>query len=189
MPTYNQIIDFLASYGFTLHNISPLIVLSIVLYFFISRSIKSHINVTKNRVKNIEHCVIEMSTILKSKFPKLTLSHAISDYGQANSPIILRPEFKPFVVHSKLELQIKDKESTLLKWLKSEKPKTGLDAQDDIENFVVTDKVSKYLDLTEFKQYLYNKGKTSRDAVGILTVYLFEFLIPKLNLPDGGKKA
>ena len=182
MPTYNQVVDIFASYGFTLNNIAPLFVLAGVLFYFINKSIKSHIKVTKNRVKNIEHCVIEMSTIIRTEFPNITLSHTISDYGQSNSPIVLRDEFRPFIKEPELDKLIEEKESDLVKWLKSEKPKTGLDAQDDIANFVAFDEVSEYIDLTKYKQYLYRKGKTSHDADGILTLYLFEVLIPKLNL-------
>ena len=54
--------------------------------------------------------------------------------------------------------------------------------------FVTSDEVSKYLDLTLYKQNLYKKGKTSQDAIGILAVYLFEVLIPALNLPDADYK-
>jgi hypothetical protein len=61
-------------------------------------------------------------------------------------------------------------------------------AQDNITDFVISGEVSKYLDLTDFRQNLYKKGKTSQDANGILVVYLFEIFIPQLNIPDGDKK-
>lgn len=188
MLSYDQVAGFLASYGFTLHNIAPLIVIASLLYIAIKKTIGSDITNIGSRVKNMEHSMIEIQTMFKTKYPKLTLQHTISKYGEANSPIVLKPEFKTFITEPNLDKQIENKKSEPVEWLKKQKPKTGLDAQDDIGNFVTSDEVSKYLNLTEYKQNLYKKGKTSQDAIGILAIYLFEALIPKLQIPDGDKK-
>ncbi len=63
-----------------------------------------------------------------------------------------------------------------------------MDAQDFIADLVFSDLISTYIDLTKYKQNLYKKGKTSEDAKGILTVYLYEAIIPMLHLPDGDKR-
>lgn len=122
---------------------------------------------------------------MKSKLTRVTFSHSIGRYGQAHSPIVLKNEFKELVTTPKLDEQIKNKNKDLLDWLKKRKPLTGLDAQDDIADFVISGEIEKYLDLKKYKQYLYEKGKTSEDANGILGVYLFGVLIPQLKLPDG----
>lgn len=188
MPDFNYIKDFLASYGFTAKNIAPLIVLLAVFYFAISKTIGDTIRKVGDRVKDMEHCIIEIRSILKTKFPRISLEHSIASYGRANSPIVLKNEFRTFITESELDKQIKEKKTELLEWLKKQNPKTGLDAQDNIGNLVMTeDEIVKYLDLTEYRQNLYKKGKTSGDAIGILAVYLFEVLIPELHLPDGDK--
>lgn len=109
-------------------------------------------------------------------------------YGEAHSPVALKDEYKEFITTPKLDEQIIEKNDDLLAWLKEQKPKTGLDAQEDIVDFVVSHEVSKYLDLTDYRQYLYRRGKTSQDANGILGVYLFEALIPQLDISDGEEK-
>jgi hypothetical protein len=109
-------------------------------------------------------------------------------YGIAHSPISLKKEFKEYVLMPQLDKQITKRNKELLQWLQEQKPKTGLDAQDDITEFVISNAVSQYLDLTDFRQHLYKKGKTSQDANGILIVYLFEILIPQLDLADERKK-
>lgn len=194
MLNYNQITSFFASYGFTLHNIAPLVVLAIVLYFLIRRDIKTAIKETTgiikdlaNRIRHLEDCIIEIQTILKAKHTRLIFQNTILKYGQSNSPIVLKNEFKKFITDPKLDKQIDNKKSKLLDWLQKQHPKTGLDAQDDIAELVTSDEISKYLDLTKFRQNLYRNGKTSEDAIGILGVYLFEVLIPKLDLPDGNE--
>jgi len=173
MLTYKQIIDFLAAYGFTPHNVAPLVVLAIGLYFFIKRDFKEvsrTIQYLTNRVTTIEHCIIEIQTLFKAKFTNISFQHTIQKYGQTNSPIVLKNEFKKFITVPKLDIQIQKQKDALVAWILQKKPKTGLD------------------DLTAYKQNLYENGKTSEDAVGILGVYLFGILIPELDLPDGRKK-
>lgn len=68
--------------------------------------------------------------------------------------------------------------------IKSQNPATGLDAQKYIGNLVSSDEIEKYLDVKNFKQLLYTKGKTVEDYYGILAVYLFEMIIPKLPISE-----
>ena len=148
------------------------------------------IGILKTSVETIEHCITEIQTIMKQKYSRsrLNFTHSISRYGQAHSPISLKAEFRQFITDPKLDDQIKEKNTVLLKWLEKQKPATGLDAQDDIIELVTSGKISEYLKLDKYKQNLYKKGKTSEDASGILFVYLFEVLIPQLNLPNGEEK-
>jgi hypothetical protein len=183
--TIGDIIDIFNFLGITvkgLVNLIPLFLGLLVFYYFLSKGI----NKVKDRVEGIEKAVIEIQTILRNKHS--TIQQSIGTYGKSNSPISLKDEFRKFIAETNLGEQIKEKEESLLKWLRDQGPQTGLDAQDSIANLVASDEISKYLDLKEYKQYLYKNGKTSEDADGILAVYLFEVLIPALNIPDGDKK-
>lgn len=141
------------------------------------------------RMETIEHCIIEIQTVMKAKFAGLNFTHTITKYGVGRSPIRLRDEYMKFITVPKLDKQIKSKNNELLKWLKDKKPSNGLDAQDHIIDLVVSENILDYLKLDDYKQNLYEKGKTSEDADGILFVYLFDVLIPQLNLPDAEKKT
>ena len=132
------------------------------------------------RFNCLEKAIVEIQTILRTKW-NLCVEQPLSvDFGQVHSPIVLKDEFLPFIVDSGLKKQIDEKLEPLVEWLKSQSPKTGLDAQSQIIDFVVSEKISDYLDLTVYKQYLYQKGKSSRDAYGMLAVYLYGVLIPRV---------
>lgn len=175
-PQYNEIIKIAASYGFTLDKLLPLVVVSFFLYLAIRGTVKK----VDDRVKDVEDCIIEIQTFVKNRFPKAILERTISQYGHANSPVILKEQFLPFITDVGLDKQIEDKKEGLIKWLKEQNPKTGIDAQEDIFNFVVSKEIDKYLDLIDYKQNLYIKGKTSNDVEAILGIYLFGILIPEL---------
>ncbi|MEK7498138.1 MAG: hypothetical protein AAB656_04445, partial [Patescibacteria group bacterium] len=149
---------------------------------------KKLIDKVGNRVIDIESCVTELQTFLKVRFPGSEFQRSLSNYGQPGSPIVLKNDFRTFITTPEMDKQVNSKKKNLLGWLRKRKPKTGLDAQDHIAYLVESDEIEKYLNLTKYKQNLYQKGKTSRDAHGILAVYLFEILIPELHLPDGKKK-
>lgn len=181
MPITLSDLTGLANYlGLTPQTIFPLLLFGFIFYLLISGKLEE----LKERIVTIEHAITELQTVVVTKY-KIQIQHIIvSKYGQAKSPIVLKDEFKPLIINTGLDKQIKQKKDKLLNWLKEQKPRTGLDAQDDISNFVISNEVIKYLDLTEYKQYLYQKGKTSEDANGVLAVYLFEILIPLLQLPE-----
>lgn len=182
MPTYTDLTSFLISYGFTANNITPLMVLGTVLYIAIRNTIMPSIESVEKRVGTIEYCIVEIQTIMKTKFKGLTLEHSIKTYSVSNSPLILKEEFKPIFLKTGLADQIQNKESAILELVKKYNPKTGLDAQDVIVNLVLSDEISVILDLTVYKQYLYKEGKVTEDAMSMLAIYLFEFIIPKLQL-------
>lgn len=149
---------------------------------------KEDLNPIRTSIQSLNHAVVEIQTILKDRGDIECKQHiSILEYGQANSPISLKNVYKPIVIKSGLDENISVNSNKLVAWLKKQNPKTGLDAQDQIIKFVTTGEVEKYLDLTMYKQYLYEHGKTSHDADGILTVYLFEKIIPKLDLPKTKK--
>lgn len=185
MPfTFDQVKDFFASYGFTADNIAPLLVLGVILYVAINKGlikgIKKQVKKILDRTKNIESCIIELQTIMRNDLSK-NIEQAIPRYGISTSPIVLKKQYRDFVTIPQLDKQIDDKKDELLTWLKSQEPKTGIDAQNYITGLVSSGNIEKYLDLTVYKQNLYQKGKVSRDASGILAVYLFEVLIPELD--------
>ncbi len=174
--------NLLVTYVFTSQNVS-----FAVIAFFLYLAIRTSIDKVDGRVKDVEDCIIELQAIMRNKFPKLSFERSIAKYGQANSPIVLKDEFREFITKPELDKQIESKKNELFGWLKNKKPKTGLDAQDNVAFLVASGEIEKYLDLTKYKENLYLKGKTSEDAQGILGVYLFEILIPDLHLPDKDK--
>lgn len=127
-----------------------------------------------------------------NKIIQLINSHelrlSVIEYGRSGSPIVLKDEYRPFIKQSGLDKQIEKHLPKLLQWLKQQKPPTGIDAQDKVASLVSSGKIEKYLDLTRYKQYLYKQGKTSKDVVGILTLYLFEVLIPKIKFSGVHRK-
>lgn len=175
-PNYDEIIKFLASYGFTRQNVAPLFLISVILYLLIKKAIDG----VKSDVDNTKLCVVEMRSIMKLKLKGISFEQAVKGYGIANSPIVLKDEFRHFITDVGLDKQIEKKKDEFIKWLKKEEPKTGIDAQEDIYNFVVTKEIEKYVDLTEYKQNLYKNGKSSIDVEAILGIYLFGVLIPEL---------
>ena len=150
MPTIDQIKNTLLYLGFSPDKITPLVIVALGLYFFITKNISK----VKDRAEDIEKCIIEIQTSLRTKY-KMQFQQIIANkYGEAHSPMVLKNEFREFITEPKLDKQIKNKKKDLLKWLNKQKPQTGLDAQDDISNFVSSNEVTKYLDLTEYKQNL-----------------------------------
>lgn len=179
----NDWIELAKALGFwPLDKVLPLLLISFLFYLLISGKIDK----LKERLVDLEKAVLEIQTLLRAK--KMHIQHAIAQYGVAHSPIVLKQEFKPFVVDSGLEKQVNNKIEELTEAIRQKKPTTGLDAQKYIENLVLSDEIEKYLDVKEFKQLLYTKGKTTDDYYGILIIYLFETIIPKLGIPDGEKK-
>jgi hypothetical protein len=135
-------------------------------------------------VESLNECVNEIQTVLKAKLKDVEFDKkTMSTYGKSNSPMVLRDEFRPLVKESGLEAEVKKNKSRLVKWLKAQKPKTGLDAQDEIINLVASQEIEKYLSLDEYKQYIYKEGKLTQDAKVILAIYLFEQIIPEV-IPD-----
>lgn len=131
-------------------------------------------------VGGLNECVDEIQTILRNKYRSMTLTkETISIYGKANSPIVLRDEFRPYVKDSGLDQEIEKRKTKLVEWLKSKKPKTGLDAQSYILDLVYSDKIDEIIDTKKFKDFLYKKGKIPQDFYVILAIYLFEIIIPE----------
>lgn len=167
---------FFNYFGITKERIVPLVLVSAVLYLLLRKLITD----VKSDVDNTKLCVVEMRTIMKTKWKGLSFDQAIKGYGEAHSPVVLRDEFKHFITDVGLDKQIESKKNELLEWLKKQEPKTGIDAQDDIYDFVVSKEIDKYLDLTKYKENLYQKGKTVIDSEAIVGIYLFGVLIPEL---------
>lgn len=132
-------------------------------------------------VARLNKCVVELQTTMRSRYRTLSLVHETLDfYGERNSPIVLKDEYRDYIQRSGLASEIEEKKSTLVQWLRSKKPKTGLDAQEAILDLVFSDKIEKKIDTTEYKKQLYESGKSARDYYLILSIYLFEVIIPEV---------
>lgn len=172
----SELLGFLQYYGFTPSSVAPLFVAGVVLYFFFMKGLQK----IENRTDDIEKCIVEIESILSNKYRIQFRQGIANKYGKSNSPVVLKKEYRDLIKETDLTAQVDHSLSLLISWLKDKKPKTGLDAQDYIFDLVVSGEIEKYIDLTNFKQHLYETGKTSEDAEGILTIYLFEKLIPKV---------
>ena len=180
MDIINTLLNILTYLGITKESIIPPLLIAVLFYFVIRKTV----NKALKDLSQLNLCIVEIQTFLRSKYKNISFEQIINVYGQANSPIVLKKEFVHFVTDVELDKQIEKNKVKLAKWLKKTKPNTGIDAQERIVNLVESDQVEKYLNLTKFKQNLYLKGKTIVDANGILAVYLFEILIPELGLNE-----
>jgi len=103
-------------------------------------------------------------------------------YSRPGSPMVLKEEFKEMIKSSGLADQISERLEELCNLVREENPETELDAQDVIARLVAGGGITRYLDLKKFKQSLYAAGEPSSAVVPILTLYLSELIIPKLEL-------
>jgi len=190
MNVMSGIEGFILSYILNPQNLGTVVIvgiLGIFLYKLIKNDldkVSGNIKTVGNRVIDIEGCVTEIQSCLKIKYPRLALQRTIPMYSQSASPIVLKDDFKIFITAPGMDKQIAEKKNELLEWLKGKNSETGLDAQDYIADLVSSDEIERFLDLSEYKNNLYQKGKTSEAASGILAVYLFQVLIPELHLPE-----
>jgi len=178
MPFSIDVTGLLQYLGITPDRIVPLLVFGFIVYLLLSRKL----GIFSKEINKVINAIIEIQAILRNNL-KFTLQQNINQYGTPGSPIVLKNEFRQFIIKPKLDQQVTEKIEELTEWMKKQNPKTGIDAQNKISGLVISPEINKYLDLTKYKQYLYTKGKTSRDAYGILAVYLFEVLIPRLFPP------
>lgn len=174
----SELISLLTYLGITPQSIIPLLIVGFFLWWSLSKKMSQ----VEDRTADIEKSVVEIQGILTNKYRLKFQQSIASKYGKANSPVVLKDTYKPFITKPKLDKQIEEKKPQLLEWLEDQEPQTGLDAQDAISALVLSDEIDTFLDLNEYKQNLYQKGKTSEDAQGILILYLFEVLIPELKI-------
>lgn len=143
--------------------------------------LKDSVNNLSPVVGRLNSCVQEIQSVMKNKYKTLTLLKEPLDlYGVANSPIVLRDEYRHFLQESNLASQIEEKKQEIIELVKKKKPATGLDAQEVILDLVIADELEKILDTREFKKLLYQSGKTTKDYYLILAIYLFETIIPEV---------
>lgn len=99
---------------------------------------------------------------------------------KSKSPAGLKEEFIPLVTESGMAEQLEENNEKLVKWVKRQKPKNGLEAQDAIVHLVMSGKIHNYVDPEDYYQKVYEEGYLSSDAKTILGLYLFEKLIPQI---------
>lgn len=174
-----DLLELLTYLGLTKETVVPLLIFFFIFHLLTSRSFEK----IQEEINKMKRAIVEVQTIFRTKW-KLILDQTIDKYGQAASPVVLKDEFKSFITKSGLDKQVKKKENELIDWLRKQDPATGIDAQDKIGNLVSSGEIDNYLNLTSYKKYLYEHGKTSGDVVGILAVYLFGVLIPKVIKKD-----
>lgn len=166
-------LEGLARYlGITPDKITPLLILVLVIY----RLIVSINKPMKKIIAELQCAIIEVQRLLKDRL-EVNFDYKISPFIQSKSPIVLKPEYKHFIIKSGIGKQIKKQNNKLVERLEKQKPQTGLDAQKVINSLVISGDIEKYLDLNNYKKYVYEQGRTSADAMGILAVYLYEILI------------
>ncbi len=174
-----EISAFLISSGFLFTLVKLIFVLGKNQRSF--EDLKESVNKLTPVVTRLNSCVQEIQSVMKNRYKTLTLMQETMDmYGIANSPIVLKEEFKHYILESGLSNQIEENKPKIIEWLKKKNPITGLDAQNFLMDFVVSDKIDKYLDTREFKKLLYDSGKTAKDYYFILAIYLFEVIIPEV---------
>lgn len=143
------------------------------------KPIKKNIGILSEAVQKLNHAVVEIQKHLETT-TETKFTYKVDPFSISMSPLRLKPEFRPFITKTGLAKQIKDKESELVSWLKSEKPKTGGDAQIFINRLIMTRGIEKFLDLTAYRQHVYEKGRMPTDGDAILALYLYEILIPQV---------
>lgn len=169
-----EIIGLLQYLGLAPDKVVPFFILGWLGFFYLGKKFKP----LEKSIQSLNHCVIEIQTLLR-RGKKLDFKQTIIPFATNMSPMVLKKEFKPFIEKSGLAKQIKEKLPQLIEWLKKQNPSTGIDAQDKIDELVLSGKIEDYFNLSKYKEYLYHHGKTSADGAAILTIYLYEFLIPK----------
>lgn len=130
--------------------------------------------------EQLNNCVNEMQVILKQKFDLKFDQKTLNMYGSAHSPLVLREEFKPLIRETGLADEVRQQEKKLTAWLRAKKPQTGLDAQDEITQLVLTNEIEEYLDTRKLKDKIYQMGRSTEDYQAIVAIYLFETIIPKV---------
>lgn len=170
---------------------TPAVLLTIIgcTWFISSRisAFQTKFTITSGKVSQMEkvinklnNCMVEVQTFVKGKYEGSSFMEVLGMYGEANSPIVLRDEFRSYIQESGIAVQVEDNKTKLVNWLKRKKPLTGLDAQKLIIDLVISDKIEEYIDTTELKKLLYGSGKVIRDYYAIICIYLFETIIPEV---------
>ncbi|PJE63566.1 hypothetical protein COU89_02625 [Candidatus Roizmanbacteria bacterium CG10_big_fil_rev_8_21_14_0_10_45_7] len=147
-----------------------------------TKGIDKKISGLANANNSIGQAVIEIQNFIRERGQVDLMSKVIpyDEYGVSNSPMVLKEEYRRFITKTSLAKQIEEKNDKLVVWLKQKKPETGIDAQQYIEELVTSGSIEQILDLKKYKEYLYQTGRTQQDVIGILTVYLFEKIIPQV---------
>jgi hypothetical protein len=173
----------LFTYGFPLGTLLSLVGIGISIGSFKKSfdQLKKSVDTLNPVVTRLNSCVQEIQSILKNKYKTLSLIQETIDlYGQSNSPVILRDEFRPFILKSGIDQQVEENKKKLVQFLEKQKPATGLDAQNILFELVVSDAITNYIHTKKLKKILYEEGKTTRDYYLILAIYLFETIIPEV---------
>lgn len=184
---YQQVIVGLLNYlGLTKEVVVPFLIFGLIFYGLIAKRIgigekklKKVLKSLQKAVQSLNHAVIEIQDFLKYK-SDAKFEHKIESFAIDISPMVLKKEFEPLITTPGLGKQIEKQMPKLISWLKKENPKTGLDAQTLINYLVNSNKIKEFVDLTAYKQYVYERGRTLSDADAILVLYLYGVLIPKV---------
>jgi len=103
-----------------------------------------------------------------------------AQFGNSNSPIQLKPKYKEFVKSSGLAKQIEVHKPEILELLNQRSFDTFLEAQNAIADVAALIRTNKVIDFKEIDQAAYETGIAPGAIVPIMTIYLWEVLIPEL---------
>lgn len=102
-------------------------------------------------------------------------------YGKSQSPIRLKDEYKTLLEQSELKQKIDDLIPSVKEGVQTKNPKTPLDAQTEIRTAVEKMVTDNNPDMTDFKKLLYKSGELDVSLTPIISLYLFEKIIPELD--------
>jgi len=100
-------------------------------------------------------------------------------YGHGHSPLRLKDEYKKILMESNLDEQIINKKQEFICLIQSKKLSTKLDAQRIIDESI--DEIIPLLDLENFKNKAYEAGLPVEAIKVIISLYLYEIIIPELK--------
>ena len=103
-------------------------------------------------------------------------------FGESDSPLRLKTEYKKILESSNLDEQIKVKENELIQFVQNLKPFDELDAQTVIDQNI--NEIVKWFDLADFRKKVYDGGLSVETVPLLINLYLYEIIIPELKFPE-----
>lgn len=160
----------------------------------LSQNITTHFTIAKDNYTTIRDnfATIENSfTTISNNF--LIINNRLrtletGQFGASHSPLQLKPEYKKIILESGIDKEIdKEIKQKIIDLAKQWKVRTELDAQKIISmissglqgtknTLVLRDQI----DFSKIDKIAYEKGLTSSDVETIITLYLWEILIPEI---------
>ena len=100
-------------------------------------------------------------------------------FGSGFSPLKLKDKYKKVLLESDIDEQIKTKEQAIIDLIQNKNPPTPLDSQTIIDDNI--EEIMSWLNLTNLKNKMYEAGLSAGGEKYLITLYLYEIIIPKLT--------